>query len=45
MTPLMPHEHNKRLIEKLIDTLVEELNLNVRGCLKSRIGSKKALSV
>jgi Uma2 family endonuclease len=31
MTPLMPHEHNKRLIEKLIDTLVEELNLNVKS--------------
>ncbi|TAF18947.1 MAG: Uma2 family endonuclease, partial [Nostocales cyanobacterium] len=31
MIPLMPHEHNKRLIEKLIDTLVEELNLNVKS--------------
>jgi Uma2 family endonuclease len=31
MTPLMPHEHNKRLLEKLIDTLVEELNLNVKS--------------
>ena len=31
MTPLMPHEHNKRLIEKLIDTLAEELNLNIKS--------------
>jgi len=31
MTPLMPHEHNKRLIEKLIDTLVDELNLNIKS--------------
>ncbi|MEA5620772.1 Uma2 family endonuclease [Cronbergia sp. UHCC 0137] len=31
MTPLMPHEHNKRLLEKIIDTLVEELNLNVKS--------------
>ncbi len=31
MTPLMPHEHNKRLIEKLIDNLVEELNLNIKS--------------
>lgn len=31
MTPLMPHEHNKRLIEKLIDTLAEELDLNIKS--------------
>jgi Uma2 family endonuclease len=31
MTPLMPHEHNKRLIEKLIDTLAEELSLNIKS--------------
>ena len=31
MTPLMPHEHNKRLIEKLIDALVDELNLNIKS--------------
>lgn len=31
MTPLMPHEHNNRLLQKLIDTLVEELNLNVKS--------------
>ncbi|MFN9172272.1 MAG: Uma2 family endonuclease, partial [Dolichospermum sp.] len=31
MTPLMPHEHNKRLIEKLIDNLAEELNLNIKS--------------
>lgn len=31
MTPLMPHEHNKRLIEKLIDNLAEELNLNLKS--------------
>lgn len=31
MTPLMPHEHNKRLIEKLIDALAEELNLNLKS--------------
>lgn len=31
MTPLMPHEHYKRLIEKLIDVLTEELNLNVKS--------------
>lgn len=30
-TPLMPHEHNKRLIEKLIDTLAEQLNLNLKS--------------
>jgi Uma2 family endonuclease len=29
MTPLMPHERNNRLIEKLIDILAEELNLNI----------------
>jgi Uma2 family endonuclease len=31
MTPLMPHEHNKRLLEKLIDTLAEELSLNIKS--------------
>ncbi|HLO87547.1 MAG TPA: Uma2 family endonuclease, partial [Nostocaceae cyanobacterium] len=31
MTPLMPHEHNKRLIEKLVDNLAEELNLNLKS--------------
>ena len=31
MTPLLPHEHSKRLIEKLIDILVEELNLNIKS--------------
>jgi Uma2 family endonuclease len=29
MTPLMSHERNNRLIEKLIDILAEELNLNI----------------
>lgn len=27
----MPHEHNKRLIEKLIDLLAEELNINIKS--------------
>ena len=31
MTPLMSHEHSKRLIEKLIDTLAEELSLNIKS--------------
>jgi len=31
MAPLLPHEHFKRLIEKLIDILVEELNLNIKS--------------
>ncbi len=31
MTPLLPHEHYKRLIEKMIDCLVEELNLNLKS--------------
>ncbi|TVP61181.1 MAG: Uma2 family endonuclease [Nodularia sp. (in: Bacteria)] len=31
ITPLMPHEHNKRLIEKLIDNLAEQLNLNLKS--------------
>ena len=31
ITPLLPHEHSKRLIEKLIDILVEELNLNIKS--------------
>lgn len=31
MTPLLPHEHFKRLLEKLIDVLAEELNLNIKS--------------
>ncbi len=31
MTPLRQHEYNKRLIEKLIDNLAEELNLNLKS--------------
>jgi Uma2 family endonuclease len=31
MTPLLPHEHYKRLIEKLIDILAEELSLNIKS--------------
>jgi Uma2 family endonuclease len=31
MTPLMSYEHNKRLIEKVICTLAEELNLNLKS--------------
>ncbi|MDJ0736338.1 MAG: Uma2 family endonuclease [Nostocaceae cyanobacterium] len=31
ITPLMPYEHNKRLIEKLIDNLAEELNLKIKS--------------
>jgi Uma2 family endonuclease len=31
MTPLMLHEHNKRLIEKIIDALSEILNLNIKS--------------
>ncbi|MBW4490561.1 MAG: Uma2 family endonuclease [Trichocoleus desertorum ATA4-8-CV12] len=31
MSPLFPHEHIKRLIEKLIDVLVEELDLPIRS--------------
>ena len=31
MTPLMPHEHNNRLLQNLIIVLVEELNLNVKS--------------
>lgn len=31
MSPLMPHENTKRLIEKLIDILVLELKLNVKS--------------
>lgn len=30
MTPLWEHEDNKRVIERLIDTLTEELNIDVR---------------
>ncbi|MBD2598495.1 hypothetical protein BCD64_16225 [Nostoc sp. MBR 210] len=31
MTPLMPHEYNNRLIEHLVFTLAEELNLNIKS--------------
>ncbi|WP_414544636.1 Uma2 family endonuclease [Nostoc sp. CCY0012] len=31
MTPLMPHEHNNRLIEHLAFALAEELNLNLKS--------------
>lgn len=31
MSPLMPHEHSKRLIERLIETLCEELDLNIKS--------------
>ena len=31
MTPLMPHESNKRLVEKIIGALAEELQLNLRS--------------
>ncbi len=31
ITPLRQHEYNKRLIEKLIDNLAEELNLNLKS--------------
>jgi Uma2 family endonuclease len=31
MTPLMPHEHNNRLLQNLIIVLVEVLNLNVKS--------------
>ena len=31
MSPLMPHEHNKRLLEDCIKILVDELNLNVKS--------------
>ncbi|HEY9299740.1 MAG TPA: Uma2 family endonuclease [Phormidium sp.] len=31
MTPLMPHEHNNRLLEHLVFALAEELNLNLRS--------------
>ncbi len=31
MSPSMPHEHTKRLIEKLIDLLVDELDLNIKS--------------
>lgn len=31
MSPLMPHEHNKRLIERLIEILCEELDLNIKS--------------
>lgn len=31
MSPLMPHENTKRLIEKLIDILVLELKLNIKS--------------
>lgn len=31
MTPLMPHEHNNRLIHNLVVVLAEELNLNLKS--------------
>ncbi|AFY43559.1 Uma2 family endonuclease [Nostoc sp. PCC 7107] len=31
MTPLMPHEHNNRLLEHLVFTLAVELNLNIKS--------------
>lgn len=31
MTPLLPHEHNNRLIHNLIVVLAEELNLNLKS--------------
>jgi Uma2 family endonuclease len=31
MTPLMPHEHNNRLLEHLVFALAEELNLNLKS--------------
>lgn len=31
MSPLMPHETTKRLIEKMVDILVDELNLNIKS--------------
>jgi len=31
MTPLLPHEHNNRLIHNLIVILAEELNLNLKS--------------
>ncbi len=31
MSPMMPHEATKRLIEKMVDILVDELDLNVKS--------------
>jgi Uma2 family endonuclease len=31
MTPLMPHEHNNRLLEHLVFALAEELSLNIKS--------------
>ncbi len=31
MTPLMPHEHNNRLLEHLVFALAQELNLNLKS--------------
>jgi Uma2 family endonuclease len=31
MTPLMPHEHNNRLLEHLVFVLAEVLNLNIKS--------------
>ncbi|NEQ98454.1 MAG: Uma2 family endonuclease [Cyanothece sp. SIO2G6] len=38
MSPLLPHEHTKRLLEKFVDVLCEELKLNIRsaGSLTSK---------
>lgn len=31
MSPLMPHEHSKRLLERCVEILAEELNLNIKS--------------
>jgi Uma2 family endonuclease len=31
MTPLMPHEHNNRLLQNLVFALVDELNFNIKS--------------
>lgn len=43
MSPLMPHEHTKRLLEKFVDVLCEELELNIRsaGSLTSKRSNLK----
>jgi Uma2 family endonuclease len=43
MTPLMPHEHNNRLLEHLVFVLAEELNLNLKStgsvtCKRQELG-------
>ena len=39
MSPLMPHEHTKRLLEKFVDVLCEDLDLNIKsvGALTSKL--------